>query len=244
MADEKISEGLTEEEAEAIEKEEEKNEAIINRKNLESNLTNLWGYSSTGIEAKKAAMSMLATKTGMYSRVPIICKAENCPYAEKCTLLSYNLSPYGEPCPMETSQIELRYEGYNKDFDLNENASFTDKTLVSELINCDILLERCKALLSKEGILVEQVFAGVSEEGEEFTRPEITKNWEAYERVSNRREKIYKLLQATREDKKGGNSGVVNDVAQFVKDLTSNNNDFIIEETPKEFIDINPEDNL
>ena len=52
-------------------------EAVINRENFERNLSNTWGYSNVGIEAKRAAMSMLATKTGMYARIPLMCKAES-----------------------------------------------------------------------------------------------------------------------------------------------------------------------
>ena len=117
-------------------------EAVMNRENFERNLTNMWGYSNVGIEAKRAAMSMLATKTGMYARIP----------SESCSLLPYNLAPYGEPCPMETAQIEIRYAGYEQDFNL-DTASFTDKNLVAELINHDIMLERCKALLNKDGVI-------------------------------------------------------------------------------------------
>ena len=58
---------------------------------FEKSLNNVWGYSELGIEAKKAAMTMLSTKTGMYARIPLVCKANNCPYAEKCQLLNYNL---------------------------------------------------------------------------------------------------------------------------------------------------------
>ena len=103
-------------------------EAVINRENFERNLSNTWGYSNVGIEAKRAAMSMLATKTGMYARIPLMCKAESCPYSESCSLLPYNLAPIGEPCPIETAQIEIRYAGYEKDFNL-DSASFTDKKL-------------------------------------------------------------------------------------------------------------------
>ena len=94
-------------------------QAVVNRENFERNLRNMWGYSNVGLEAKRAAMSMLATKTGMYARIPLVCKAESCPYSESCNLLPYNLAPIGEPCPVETAQIELRYAGYDKDFDLD-----------------------------------------------------------------------------------------------------------------------------
>lgn len=223
---------------EDLEKEESKCEAIINRENFEKNLTNVWGYSEKGVEAKKAAMSMLSTKTGMYARIPLVCKADGCPYAESCSLLPYNLAPFGEPCPMETAQIELRYAGYEKDFGI-DMSSFTDKNLVSDLINHDIMLERCKALLNKDGILVVEVFAGVTEQGDVYTRPEVSKHWEAYERIQKKRNDIYELMLATRKNKKG-ETGEQNSLTMMMADIVAQGSKYIVEERPDEFIDIEP----
>ena len=226
MSDEFISDINTEEK---VDKETEN--AIANRENLEKSLSNMWGYSETGLEAKKAAMTMLSTKTGMYARIPLVCKADNCPYAGTCKLIEYNLAPYGEPCPVETAQIEIRMKGYDQDFEL-EKASFTDLNLVNNLISHDIMLERLKALLNEKGVLVEDVFAGVSEQGEVYTRPEVSKIWEAYERVENKRNKIYELMQATRKDKKG-QVEQKDPLTSFMQDIISS--DFVVEERPEEF---------
>lgn len=186
--------------------EERKAQAIANRENFEKNIKNLWGYSETGLEAKRAAMTMLATKTGMYAKIPIYCKADSCPYAETCPLLSYDLAPIGEPCPIETAQIELRYEAYARDFDLDDS-SFTDKAIVSEIINAEIMMERAKALMSKEGVPVVDVVAGIGENGEVYTRPEVSKYWEVYEKALKKRNEAYQLMMATRKDKKGDDDG-------------------------------------
>lgn len=210
-------------------------EAIMNRENFERNLSNTWGYSNVGIEAKRAAMSMLATKTGMYARIPLMCKAESCPYSDSCSLLPYNLAPIGEPCPVETAQIEIRFAGYEKDFNL-DNASFTDKNLVAELINHDIMLERCKALITKEGVLVTDVVAGVSENGEEFYRPEVSKHWEAYERIQKKRNEIYQLMMATRRDNKDKEGSGEDSLTKAMADMFAT--DFVVEERPEEYIDV------
>lgn len=211
------------------------NEAIMNRENFERNLSNTWGYSNVGIEAKRAAMSMLATKTGMYARIPLMCKAESCPYSDSCSLLPYNLAPIGEPCPVETAQIEIRYAGYEKDFNL-DTASFTDKNLVAELINHDIMLERCKSLITKEGVLVTDVIAGIAENGEEFYRPEVSKHWEAYERIQKKRNEIYQLMMATRKDNKSNEGSGEDSLTKAMADMFTT--DFVVEERPKEFIDV------
>lgn len=210
-------------------------EAVMNRENFERNLSNTWGYSNVGIEAKRAAMSMLATKTGMYARIPLMCKAESCPYADSCSLLPYNLAPIGEPCPVETAQIEIRFAGYEKDFNLDD-ASFTDKNLVAELINHDIMLERCKALITKEGVLVTDVVAGVSEHGEEFYRPEVSKHWEAYERIQKKRNEIYQLMMATRKDNKDKMDSGEDSITKAMADMFAA--DFVIEERPDQYQDI------
>src|SRR5690606_30845694 len=211
----------------------EQEEAIEKRRNFEANIKNLWGHSATGLEAKKAAMAMLSTKTGMYARIPITCKADSCPYAQSCPLLAYDLAPLGEICPIEAAEIELRYADYMKDFDL-EYASFTDKAIVSEIINCDIMMERCKALMAKEGVPVVDVVAGIAENGEVYTRPEVSKYWEAYEKAAKRRNEAYQLMMATRKDKKDdGNKtqSITEVIAEVVMD-----EDFLkIEERPEKF---------
>lgn len=210
---------------------EDNNLAVQNREALEQSLTNIWGHSTLGIEAKKAAMSMLSTKTGMYARIPLVCKADMCPYAESCMLLKYDLAPMGEPCPKEAAEIELRYAAYDQDYDLDQ-ASFTDKNLVSELINYDIMLDRLRALLVKEEVLVVDIVAGIGENGEEFTQPTVSKTWEAYERVEKKRNNIYDLMVATR---KANKSNKDDDGAQSFTQMVSqvmNANDFVIDVKP------------
>jgi hypothetical protein len=237
MSDEKKISDLT------IEDKDSKCEAVINRENFEKSLQNMWGYSDVGLEAKKAAMTMLSTKTGMYARIPLVCKAEGCPYAETCSLLQYSLAPLGEPCPIETAQIELRYAGYEKDFNLDDsNTTFTDKNLVLTLINDDIMLERCKALLNKEGVLVEDVFAGVSEQGDVYTKPEITKHWEAYERVRKKRDEVYDLMMATRKNRKGDKEEK-DSLSSYIMDVMSGNTEFVEDAIPEEFVEVEENNN-
>lgn len=165
------------------------------------NSSDIWGYSLKGTEAKKAAMAMISTKTGMYAKVPLICKADSCPYVETCKLIKYDLAPEGEPCPIETSQIEVFGKGYAEDIGYDE-ASFTDRRMVSDLIRYDVMLERCMALMSKEGTPVIDVLMGIAENGEEIHQPMVSKAWEAYEKISKKRNDTYQLLMMTRKDNK------------------------------------------
>lgn len=209
--------------------EQERNEALALRENFEANIKNVWGHSELGVQAKSAAMSMLSTKTGLYAKVPITCKADGCPYESSCALLPYGLAPLGEKCPWETALIETRYAGYMKDYDLDA-ASFTDSTLISELINIDVMLERTKALMSIEDTPITEVIAGMTESGEQYTRPEVSKAYEIYERNLNRKEKILDMMMGTRKAKKG----VVQEESSVLDILKGaiNTTEFVIEERP------------
>lgn len=211
----------------------EKQEAVAARERFEANISNVWGHSTLGLEAKSAAMSMLSTKTGLYAKVPITCKADSCPYQSTCTLLPYGLAPYGEKCPWETALIETRYAGYMQDYDLDE-ASFTDNTIIAELINIDVMLERTKALLSAEQTPITDVVAGMTESGEQFTRPEVSKAYEIYERNLNRRERLLESMLGTRKSKKGTEeqSSSVMDMLDQIHDT-----EFVVEERPAEYKD-------
>lgn len=217
--------------------EDEKALAVENRKKLEAavnDTSNPWNYSATGLEARNAARSMLATKSGLYARIPIICKADNCPYNKTCMLLEYGLAPYGERCAFETALIEQAYEGYKRDFNLDEEASFTDLTIVKSLINCDVMIERAQALLSIEGVAIEQVYAGSNERtGEDFYDKSISKALELYERHTKQRERLLDLMNATRKAKLNKHS---EDDSSILQTLRANlNSDFIIEEVPDKF---------
>lgn len=228
---EMISEAMEVETAQAAELAEIK----ARRDALEANIGNVWGHSRLGLEAKKAAMTMLSTKHGMYAKIPLVCKAQACPYSESCLILKYDLAPEGEPCAVETAEIEARYAGYSMDFDI-EAASFTDRALVSEIINLDIMIERCKALMAKEGVPVVDVVAGIDENGNVLMRPEVSKSVDAYEKFTKKRNEIYQLMVATRKDKKidvAEDLGIHTIIAQAID--SDENGGFVIDERPDKF---------
>lgn len=183
-------------------------------------IDNPWGLTPKALTAKKAALAMIATKNGMYARVPLVCKAEGCPYSDSCMLLAYDMAPEGEYCPTEIAQIEKRSAGYSQDIDY-DSASFTDKNLLSELVTLDIMLERCKALISREGTPVIDIAIGIDNEGNEIRQPTVSKSWEAYEKISKKRDSVYQLLMLTRKDKKSDDSDDSISTSQMLRDVIS-----------------------
>jgi hypothetical protein len=182
----------------------EKEQMMEKRKAFEEMMEqcgNPWGYSEGALESKKAAMTMLSTKTGLYSRIPIICKGCNCPYGQTCGLLEFGLDTVGERCVLETTMIEQKLANYSQEFDLDES-SYTDWTMVKELINAEIMIERCLALMSQEGCAITEEFIGTSEAtGTDYFRKEISKTQELYERNLKIKERILDTMMATRKAK-------------------------------------------
>lgn len=176
-------------------------EARRRREEFEKNLQsdNPWNRSPLGLEAERASLSMMNTRHGLYARVPIFCKGRKCPYAQSCDLLEANLAPVGERCPVESSRIAQEYYGYADQFDI-ENATMTDKILMSEIISMDILAGRATALMAKEQTPVQDMIIGLSESGEPIMQPAVSKAFEAYDKISRRRNELLQLMNATRKD--------------------------------------------
>lgn len=207
---------------EAEEKEKEAN-AIAKREKLEQSLSqqnNLWGYSSLGIEARKAAMTMLSTKTGLYSRIPLICKGAKCPYKETCGLTKYDLTPIGEYCPLETAQIEMSVSKYVKEFQISDD-DFTDQNILREIVNLEIMMERCKSLMSSEQNPIIDVITNITQEGESYTHPEVSKAFEMYERCQKQHSSLLNLMNATRKDKVNAGIGESGNLISDILDKIS-----------------------
>ena len=197
-------------------------DAVSKRESLEKSLANgdnPWIHSAKAMEAERAAMRILSTKTGMYAKIPIACKGEDCPFADTCQLLPYDLAPYGEYCPMETAQIKMKAAQYSEDIDY-DNSSFVDRTLLSEIVGYDIMLDRCRSLMSKEGTPVIDVVIGISQDGDEIKQPAVSKAWEAYERIVKKRNEAYQLLMLTRKDNKGTAESTESSLSKILAETT------------------------
>jgi hypothetical protein len=92
--------------------------------------------------------------------------------------------------------------------------------------------------MAKEQIPVIEVTTGISESGEEFTHPEVSKFFEVYDRAEKKRNNLYQLMMATRKDKKnmGEQQVGIHDIIAKVVDV-DNNGGFIEEERPDQFKD-------
>ena len=198
---------LSKDDPEQIEKDitriQENGERLMRMMSLIKKNHNRFFYSPEGLQSKNYVTRFLnSTKTGLYSMYPILCKGAACPYSSGCFALKAGIHPpIGEPCVLETDRIERLIEKYNDDFDF-ANSSLTDMLAINELVQLDLLIDRCQKLMAQEALPVIEVNIGTTQHGDPITQPTVSKYYEAYERMSKRRSQLVDELNASRKARK------------------------------------------
>lgn len=193
-----------------------------------------WNYSAAGTLSKDLVSKHLnSQKTGLHAMYPILCNGAGCPYSTTCFAFQNNIHPpVGEPCVMETTKIENLLIQYDKDFHFDE-CSMTDMLAIQELVHLDIMIDRCNALIAQELTPVIEVNIGASPQtGEPITQPTVSKYYEAYEKMSKRREAIEEGLTATRRAKRKDRPDNTKAEADYLRNVVSDANFFDIEQRP------------
>jgi len=164
-------------------------------------LPSTWKLSKAGLESIRLFLGQQRTKHGLYAQIPMVCKGSDCPYAQTCVAVEYGEPPVGERCTREISIIMDRLDRYCEEMGI-EDTGLVSLSLIKELVDAEIMIERCNSILSSgDAELIEDVVAGVSNKGQEFTRPEIHKAVEMKERWINVRHKALNQLNSTPKDK-------------------------------------------
>jgi hypothetical protein len=164
-----------------------------------------WTRNPKAVEAIEVAKRMRQTKHGLYANVPIICKAEACPYSHSCPLLASDLAPYGDKCPIEIAAIEDLFQRYLEEMriDPEDRRNTVDMMLVKDLVDADIGLLRCDNKMAWDADYVIDNVVGLNDEGEAITKKELHPLTEYKEKLITRKNKTLQLLNSTRKDKEG-----------------------------------------
>lgn len=183
-------------------------------------LPRAWNVSAKGREAISMAVAMNKTKHGLYASIPMLCKAEACPYASVCPLVDMGQAPEGERCPLEIAMILNRYEDYSKEFGIDDR-NIVDMGLVKDLIDYDIQLFRAENKIAIQGDFVEDIVVTITEGGEAITNPKLSQATEYKDKIMNKRFKILELMNSTRKDKAGDKLTLSLDPSSYAAQLMS-----------------------
>jgi hypothetical protein len=189
-----------------------------------------WTQNPAAVQAIEIAKRLRATKHGLYANVPIICKAEGCPYAESCELQQMGLAPFAEKCPMEIAAIEDLFTRYCSDMNINpeDPTQQVDAIMVKEVVDIDVSMLRCdKKMAINADFIIDQV-VGMSEDGEAISRKELHPLTEYKEKLRAQKFKTLNLLNSTRKDKDGSNLNIRFDPSERAAQMLKINEDMKI----------------
>ncbi|WDI05152.1 hypothetical protein PUW25_25425 (plasmid) [Paenibacillus urinalis] len=186
-----------------------------------------WTQNPAAIQAIDVARRLRSTKHGLYASVPIICKAESCPYRESCPLMQMQMAPFGEKCPIEIAAIEDLFDRYCTDLkiDREDPKNTVDLIMVKELVDIDVSLLRCDNKMAIDADFIIENVVGMTEDGDALVKKELHPVVEYKEKLRNSKNKTLQLLNSTRRDKQGTKVTVELDPASRASQMVKVNDD-------------------
>jgi hypothetical protein len=182
-----------------------------------------WTRNPKAVEAIEVAKRLRNTKHGLYASVPIICKAQACPYAHSCPLVEMEMAPYGEKCPIEIAAIEDLFYRYCAHFNIDPDnikpSDTVDLMMIKDLVDADIALLRCDNKMAWDADYIIHNTVGMTEEGEPITKQELHPLTEYKEKLIARKNKTFQLLNSTRKDKEGTKITVTHDPSERAAEM-------------------------
>lgn len=145
-------------------------------------------------------------RQSLVQSIPVVCRAEACPFRETCPLFKADLAPLNERCPIEIAAIEDLFDRYCAEFgiDPDDEGSMVDLMMVKELVDTDIMIVRCDNKLAIDVDFIVENTVGMTDQGEPMTRKELHTASTYKGNLMISKYKTLQLLNATRRDKGGG----------------------------------------
>lgn len=211
---------------EVMKQEKEGKEARLAK--AKKTIPSTWKLSEKGLKAVKKTVALYNTEYGLYASIPMVCKGEECIYAELFPELHEGLSEKGERCPVEVAMIISKYDSYMKELEITMDDA-VDMSILRDVIDFDIQIMRAENKMAIEGDFVQDVVVGVSEAGVPITQEQISKSAEYKDKIQVKRNKSLELLNSTRKDKAGTKLSIVMDPSTYARNLLASNEGSTIE---------------
>lgn len=172
----------------------------IQLSNVMGDVKDMWNISDEQMRGMSRASRVVSTKHGMFSGVPIVCKAEGCPYKETC-LIDEADRIKGSRCPQEISSLLSRFEKICTELKITEEDAI-DMGQVKELVDIEIMMLRCdNKIASNSDVLMESI-KDVTKSGVTIYEWQADPAIELKLNLMDKHSKILKDLNATRSSKK------------------------------------------
>lgn len=191
--------------------------------------TSDWFSDPQANSSLEMARRMRQTKMGLYASVPIICKAEGCPYADSCELMQMGMAPEGQKCPIEIAAIEDLFMRYCTDMSINpeDPNQQVDAIMVKEVVDMDIAMLRVDKKMAVSADFILDSVVGMTDDGHVLTKKEVHPMMDYKEKLRTQKYKTLNLLNSTRKDKAGDKVSVHIDPSTRASEMLKLKKDFI-----------------
>lgn len=192
--------------------------------------TSDWFSDPNANSSLEMARRMRQTKMGLYASVPIICKAENCPYADSCELMQMGMAVEGQKCPIEIAAIEDLFLRYCTDIGINpeDPAQQVDAIMVKEIVDMDIAMLRVDKKMAVSADFILDSVVGMTDDGHVLTKKEVHPMMDYKEKLRTQKYKTLNLLNSTRKDKAGDKVSVHIDPSTRASEMLKLQKDLVV----------------
>lgn len=171
---------------------------------LLTQMTSLWNIPSGAVPEAKLYASKIRMTHGMLASVPLLCKDQDCPYKDVCTISPQHRT-VGQRCPMEAAALVTRFQQYCEHFDLEMSNptpdELIDMSLVNDLVEVEVQMMRASNRIAINGDFISRTIGSVDQKGKVYYEDAVDPAAEYNDRLKEKRWKIYRLLDSTRKDK-------------------------------------------
>lgn len=168
--------------------------------------TAMWGIQPSLIKEISNMNRVYASKHGMFSSVPIICRDQDCAYKDVC-MVSQQQRTVGQRCPMEIATILSRYEQWCEHFEIDTTqntinpADLVDATLIKDLVNLEVQMMRAENKIALNGDFMADTLLDIDKKCNPYYGKIVSPEVEFLMTLQDKKVKILNQLNATRKDK-------------------------------------------
>lgn len=147
-----------------------------------------------------------ASKHGMFSSIPIVCRGPDCAYKDVC-MVSPAQRTVGARCPMEIAAILSRYEQWCAHFEIDTSQDaidpkdLVDATLIKDLVNIEVQMMRAENKVALNGDFMADTLLDIDKKCNPYYGKIVAPEVEFLMSLQEKKIKILNQLNATRKDK-------------------------------------------
>lgn len=159
----------------------------------------MWKMPTTQIASIKKMASIVSSKHGMLSGVPIICRGDDCAYQETC-MIEYADRVVGSRCPQEIGALLSRFSNLCNELGVTVD-DYVDLGQVKEVVDIEIMIMRCDNKMAIDANFIERSVKDIARNGKVLYENKISQAVELKLSLLERHSKLLKDLNASRNSK-------------------------------------------